>query len=73
MIRFTATRWRAGARDHGAASSQNSRVFDKGGIGVFFFRSEPDDVETAGLERLTICFVLFASALKIRRAQVNSC
>ena len=33
----------------------------------------PDDVETAGLERLTICFVLFASALKIRRAQVNSC
>ena len=38
-----------------------------------FVRREPDDIESAGFERLTICFVLFEGTFKIRRAQIDSC
>jgi hypothetical protein len=38
---------------------------------MLFVSTEPDDVETAGRERLTICFVLFKGAFEIRRAKVD--
>jgi hypothetical protein len=38
---------------------------------VFFLGWEPDEIESARLERLAIRFVLFEGAFQIRRAEID--